>query len=183
MVTTGLPPHIDLCFGTPGVAALPDASPFQDEVRDSTDYSAVHLTDQGRQAIAARAIAIDRHGLPHARRRLEAHPGSVTELLDYEHQVNELRRLLHLVEVAPSTSELPDDPDRVDLGEHVELADGRGTRRRVTVVDPVEVTRGRSCIAATSGLGRALLGRRVGEWTTIPTPRGPRQAQILSATR
>jgi transcription elongation GreA/GreB family factor len=183
VVTTGLSPGIDLCFGTAGMAELADTTPFQDGISQASDLSTIHLTDEGRQAIAARAIAIDRRRLPQARRRLQAQPESAQNILDYEHQVNELRRLLHLVETAPSTAELPDDPDRVDLGEHVELALERGTRRRVTVVDPIEVTRGRSCVASTSGLGRALLGRQVGDWTAIPTPRGPRQAQILSATR
>jgi transcription elongation GreA/GreB family factor len=104
-------------------------------------------------------------------------------LVAYEVVRNEFELLAKLVATAPRTGEIPDDPQRVELGERVELATEDGARRRLVVVADVEATRGRACAAASSGTGRALLGRRIGDWTSLPTPRGPRRARIVAATR
>jgi transcription elongation GreA/GreB family factor len=143
----------------------------------------VHLTDAGRRQLTNRARRIERKELPAARRRIRAHLSDAAALLTYERLLNDYRALATLIATAPRTAEIPDDPERVELGERVVLASEDGSRRSLVVVADIEATRGRACAAASSGIGRALLGHRVGDWTSVPTPRGPRRAQILAATR
>ena len=181
LVTT-LPGHIDLCFGLPDVDYSADGDDH-DAPTPARKADLVHLTDDGRRLLAARVARIERHEIPKARARLRRHAESADVARDYELLVNDLRRLSYLVQHAPRTADLPDDPQRVELGEQVSLEIEGGGQRRLLVVDPVEVTRGRSCVSATSGLGKAILGGRVGDRTAIPTARGPRLARILSATR
>jgi transcription elongation GreA/GreB family factor len=187
-LVASLPSDIDLCFGLPEVNYSADAdadadAEGRDAVTSGRKADVVHLTDDGRRLLAARVARIERHEIPKARARLRRHAESAEVARAYEVLVNDLRGLSYLVQHAPRTADLPDDPHRVELGEQVSLEIEGGGQRRLLVVDPIEVTRGRSCVSATSGLGRAILGGRVGDRTAIPTARGPRLARILSATR
>jgi transcription elongation GreA/GreB family factor len=182
-VAASLPTSIDVCFGQPGIDLPPEIDRALKPATCPSCSTDVHLTEDGRRLLTARASKLERHDIPKARARLRRSAGSADAAADYERLVNELRRLSDLVLHAPSTAELPDDPDRVELGEEVDLEIQGGGRRRILVVDPVEVSRGRACVSATSGLGKAVLGQRVGDCTAIPTAHGPRLARILSATR
>lgn len=180
---TGLPADVEICLGADSALAGDLAAKTTAAEVSTWQIAGVHLTDPGRRQLASRARRIEHNELPAARRRLRAQPGSATRLLAYERLLNDHRALATLVSTAPPTTEIPDDPERVELGERVVLVAEDGARRALVVVADVEVTRGRACAAASSGTGQALLGRRIGDWTSIPTPRGPRRAQILAATR
>jgi transcription elongation GreA/GreB family factor len=182
-VAVMLAPEVDLCFGQPGIDRARDLEPARQLAPTVGTSQSVHLTDDGRRLLAAKVGRIERHDIPRARARLRRNTGSSEAAIEYERLVNDLRRLSNLVCHAARTADLPDDPDRVELGERVSLEIQGGGHRQVLVVDPVEVSRGRACVSATSGVGKAILGRRVGETTAIPTSHGLRVARILSATR
>lgn len=181
-VVAGLPHQVEVRLGTPACIRGTDLAAVT-STRRWTQSEEVHLTDCGRRHLAACARHLERRDLPAARRRTKRYPESPVALMAYEDLLNDFRTLTSLVATAPSTADLPDDPDLVELGEHVELAAGDGARRRLVIVADIEATRGRACAAASSRLGQALLGHRVGEWTSVPTPRGARPARILAATR
>ncbi|HZV27866.1 MAG TPA: GreA/GreB family elongation factor [Acidothermaceae bacterium] len=174
---------IELCLGAD--AALTTQFPLNPSTQHVSRWhlAGVHLTDPGRRRLAVRARGIERNELPAARRRIRAQAASADALLTYERLLNDYRALTSLIATAPRTAEIPDDPGRVELGEQIELATEDGTRRRLVVVADVEITCARGYAAASSGIGRALLGRRIGDWTLIPTQRGMRRARILTATR
>lgn len=173
-----LRPATDLVFGTE-LGAAPDLAATDREFTYADD---VYLTDDGRERLSKRRHALERKDLPRLRHRMHQQPTGPA-VLTYESALNDLRVLTALIDHAPSTSDIPDDPQRVELGEHVELAAEHANRRTVTVVADIEAGRGPERVAASSALGRALLGQRVGDWTTIPTSRGPQAAQVLAATR
>jgi transcription elongation GreA/GreB family factor len=181
-VVAGLPHQVEVLLGTPACVGGTDFAGVA-STRRWTQTEEVHLTDCGRRHLAASARHLERRELPAARRRTKRDADSPVALMAYEDLLNDYRTLMSLVANAPRTADLPDDPDLVELGEHVELAANDGTRRRLVVVADIEATRGRACAAASSRLGQALLGHRVGEWTSVPTPRGARPARILAATR
>jgi transcription elongation GreA/GreB family factor len=182
-LATSLPADVEICLGADTALTEEFARTASAAEVSTWQIAGVHLTDPGRRQLAHRARRIEHKELPTARRQVRAQPGAAARLLGYERLLNDYRALTALVATAPPTTEIPDDPERVELGERVVLAAEDGARRALVVVADVEVTRGRACAAASSGTGQALLGRRVGDWTSIPTPRGPRRAQILAATR
>jgi transcription elongation GreA/GreB family factor len=193
-VAVRLPAQIDLRFAVPqarpaaATASKPDGRPARPTGTPPPppplEAQLPHLTDEGRMQLARRAARIERDSLPNARWRLQQSGGAPSAVIELENQINQLRRLGDLVLGAPSTHTIPDDPRAVELGEQVtvQLAE-TGRRRRVVVVDPVEAVRGRACVSATSGLGRELLGGRIGDRVTVPTPQGPAEARIVAAVR
>jgi transcription elongation GreA/GreB family factor len=178
-----LPAEVELCFGPPGISYVNEVDETHRTAPPAARPEVVHLTDDGRRLLAGRVTKIERHEIPKARARLRRHAGLAAAAVGYETLVNDLRMLSDLVLNAPRTAELPDDPDRVELGEQVSLEIEGGGQRHLLVVDPIEVSRGRACVSATSGLGKAILGRRIGDCTAIPTAHGTRLARIVSATR
>jgi len=66
----------------------------------------------------------------------------------------------------------PDDPERVYFGAWVTLEDEEGDEVVYRVVGPDEFDAARGLISMDSPLGRALLGRRVGDEVTVERPRG-----------
>jgi transcription elongation factor GreB len=69
-------------------------------------------------------------------------------------------------------SEPPDDRTRVFFGAWVEVVEESGTRRRHRIVGPDEFDQGSGYISMDSPLGRALMGRRVGDMIEIQRPSG-----------
>jgi transcription elongation GreA/GreB family factor len=78
-----------------------------------------------------------------------------------------LRQVLVLLATSEPAAQLPNEANRIELGERVELT-GRDGARQYVVVDPVEAVLGGERVAVTSALGQALLGRRLGEEILLP---------------
>ncbi len=119
-----------------------------------TPTHAVLLTASGRRAFARYAEALY---------RAAEQPG----IPNRQAIRNALRQVLVLLATAEPAAQLPDDGNRIELGERVELTNSVGVRQ-VVVVDPMEAALGGERIAVTSQLGQALLGRRLGDAIALP---------------
>jgi transcription elongation factor GreA len=67
----------------------------------------------------------------------------------------------------------------IQIGCRVTFKDKTGAAEVVRVVDPVEAHLDDERISATSPLGRALLGARVGDTFSVEAPRGAWTAEIV----
>ena len=101
----------------------------------------------------------------------------------YQRAAHELVRLRALLESASVLDDLPDDPRRVDLGDHVSIRLDDGTEETYVIVLGVEAVVDDARISVESPLGQALLGRRVGDTVEVAVPAGCYRCTILSAKR
>src|SRR3970040_639767 len=69
---------------------------------------------------------------------------------------------------------------RVFFGAWVTVVDGSGTRRRHRIVGPDEFDQGAGYISMDSPLGRALLGKRVGDELEIQLPTGATRVTVTA---
>ena len=77
-------------------------------------------------------------------------------------------------------SEAPSDRGRVFFGAWVTIEEEDGATRRHRIVGPDEFDRAPGYISMDSPLGRALLGRRVGESVEIELPAGSQNITIAA---
>ena len=101
----------------------------------------------------------------------------------YQRSARELTRLQALIDSAATLDDLPDDPRRVELGDHVTIRLDDGTEESYVIVHDVEAVVDDARISVKSPLGQALLGRRVGDTVELAVPAGSYRCTILSATR
>lgn len=102
-------------------------------------------------------------------------------MLDMVGELNSLqaRRAEQEDVLARSVEPPPAPADVVGLGTVVRVRDPEGDEAVYTLVNPAEVAAGRGRVSTGAPLGRALLGRRVGETVTVEAPAGPWRALIL----
>jgi transcription elongation factor GreA len=73
--------------------------------------------------------------------------------------------------------------DKVGLGSTVKVYDNdKGEEIEYTLVTSEESDVAAGKISTTSPIGRALLGKKVGDTTTVVTPMGKREIEVLSLT-
>jgi transcription elongation factor GreA len=113
----------------------------------------------------------------------EAEPGY--ELAKEEQATLEKRILL--IEHTLANAEIIDESaaqhsDTVRLGSTVVVKGEDGKEQTVHVVGPLEVNPLRGYISDESPVGRALMGRRVGDTVEVAVPNGTRQLKIVSLT-
>jgi len=73
--------------------------------------------------------------------------------------------------------------DRVALGSTVKIYDGtKDEELTYKLVTSEESDVGKGLISTTSPIGRALMGKKVGDTTTVTTPNGDRELEILKLT-
>jgi transcription elongation factor GreA len=85
--------------------------------------------------------------------------------------------------VAGTVEDVPDDPTIVELGDAVTIRLDDGTEETYFVVDAAEAPVDDERISEYSPLGRALLGRRVGEMVDVEVPSGSYRCLITRAAR
>jgi transcription elongation factor GreB len=85
------------------------------------------------------------------------------------------RRLAFLgkrLEVLTIVDRKPDNSGRVFFGAYVTLEDENGQSVSYQIVGPDETDNQGRCVSCESPMGRALLGRQVGDEVTVPRPKG-----------
>lgn len=87
-----------------------------------------------------------------------------------------LLSMLTVVEPQPDT-------DQVYFGAWVELADEGGARVHWRLVGPDEVDASQGLISVHSPVGRALLGKSVGDTVVVERPRGAREFEVKGIGR
>jgi len=81
--------------------------------------------------------------------------------------------------LARSIEPAPAPADVVGVGTTVRLRDAEGQESVYTLVSPAEAAAGLGRVSTDAPLGRALIGRRVGETITVEAPAGAWRALIL----
>lgn len=143
----------------------------------------VRLTRQGRRHLGARARNLRDEIIP---RLIELRDGSDRDdsvVADYQRATAELARICTVLATARPVEALADDPDVVELGEAVTIRVVGAPPERYVIVDSSEAIVGAGRASALSPLGRALLGRRVGDEVEVAAPGGTYRCVIESATR
>ena len=89
-----------------------------------------------------------------------------------------IKRLDNAEVVDPSARAGIDDEDRVYFGATVDVVNGRGEPRTVSIVGVDEIDTARGYISWVSPMARALIKAREGDTVTLQTPGGPEQLEI-----
>lgn len=76
----------------------------------------------------------------------------------------------------------PDNSGRVFFGAYVTLEDEAGAKVLYQIVGPDETDTNGGSISCESPMGRALLGRRLGDEVTVPRPKGAAEFLITGIT-
>lgn len=148
----------------------------------SLDDGTIVLTAEGRRRLAARLAAAEAE-LIELERRL---PGSEQRHLDLQERarlderVHELRATLSR---AVTVDAVEEDPAVLEVGDEVELEYDDSEQQTVVLVHPVEVDPEHGHVSTASPLGRALLGRRVGDTVEVAAPGGRYEVRVLRQRR
>lgn len=140
------------------------------------------LTSDSREKLAARVGELE--GLAAA--LLEKLRGGDTDdvtAVEYGRTLDEVTRLKSALTEARPVDELPEDPRRVVLGDTVTVHLADGAAESYVVVHPLEAPYDDVLISSASPLGRAVLGRRVGDEVDVIAPAGTYRCTIVSADR
>jgi transcription elongation factor GreA len=146
------------------------------------------LTPAQRDALAAELAELEgpkRKAIVQAIKTAREH-GDLSENFEYHSAKNEqgllearIRTLRSRLEQAEIVDESELAHDEIGVGSLVEIEDETGERLNVEISS---VT-GSGAVSPDSPLGRALLGRRVGDSVEVDAPRGSWTARILSVAR
>ncbi len=147
-----------------------------------TQEDAASAAPGPQRPISTAEAPITRRGLralEEALRAAQVAPAGETEpaRAHREHQVKALTtRLRHVRPVDP-----PDGPaERAFFGAYVEVEDEDGATRTYQLVGPDEVDAAQGRVSVDSPLGRALLGRAIGESVTVERPRGATELSVTA---
>jgi len=148
----------------------------------------VYLTPEGKQRFAAELkelTSVRRHEVEDRIRRAKEFSDTVdnaeydeakTEQAFVEGRIQELERLLSAAKVI---EEPPAQADYVRMGAHIKVVDGEGEEETYYLVGSHEADPRRGLVSNESPVGRALIGKRVGDEVTVVAPAGAFNLKIL----
>ncbi len=148
----------------------------------------VYLTPEGKRRFAAELhelVTVRRHEVAEQIRRAKEFSDAVdnaeydeakTDQSFFEGRILELERLLSAAKLIeqPTTK-----PDFVRMGARVKVTDNEGDQQTYHLVGSSEADPRRSQISNESPIGRALIGKRVGDEVTVVAPAGAFTLKIL----
>ena len=152
----------------------------------------VYLTPEGKQRFATELHELQtvrRHQVEEQIRRAKEFADTVDnaeydeakqEQAFVEGRIQELERLL-------STAKVIEEPaagkaDYVRMGSHIKVGDSEGEEETYYLVGSHEADPRRGLISNESPIGRALIGKRVGDEVTVVAPAGSFNLKILEIT-
>jgi transcription elongation factor GreA len=148
----------------------------------------VYLTGEGKQRFALELrelMTVKRHEVEDRIRRAKEFSDTVdnaeydeakTEQSFVEGRIQELERLLASAKVI---EEPPTKADYVRMGAHVKVVDSEGETETYYLVGSHEADPRHGQISNESPIGRALIGKRVGDEVTVVAPAGSFTLKIL----
>jgi transcription elongation factor GreA len=149
------------------------------------EAAAVVLTPEGQRRLAARAAWLATGPIPRfAHYYLDDPDQHGWASAEYGHDVSELALLTRILQRAITTDQLaPENPGIVELGDEVAVEFANGYTQRFLVTSPIEAQLDDLNISVESPLGRALVGRRVGDQVEVDAPDGRYRCRILTTGR
>jgi transcription elongation GreA/GreB family factor len=149
----------------------------------SQSIQAPLLTNDGRNLLAERLRRLRDETLPELTAALDQSAQDPAVQADLDLASREVGRLAHLLKSAGSITEIPEDPDVVQLGDWITVRTDEGETNRYLIVHPAEAAVDRQRISADSPLAVAALGRRVGDLVEIDAPGGRYRCRIVEVLR
>lgn len=144
----------------------------------------IRLTRSGQRALTARALLLRDEIIPDLESQRVNYPREETIRFEAERAVGELARIVETLATAQPAEAIPDDPQVVELGEIVTIRLEGLPAEHYVVVHPCEESRGvGGRTSSQSPLGRALLGRRIGDEVEVLAPGGTYRCIIEGADR
>lgn len=140
------------------------------------------LTQEGRKRLEERARRLREETIPSLNAAMERDEPDSAAQVEHDLAVNELQRLTYLLETARSAEDLPEDPDKVQIGDWVTIESDDETSRYL-IVDPAEAGVDDDRISSGSPLARALLGCHVGDEAEVLSPGGRYIVRIVEVLR
>jgi transcription elongation factor GreA len=158
-------------------------------MNSSNASDVIALTPQGRADLENELQRLRNETLPALAARLaDAREDPATRdedagLLELQEEQRRLeRRATELERVLASAREIaPTAGGVVGLGSRVEVEE-EGEREAFQLVDPREANAAEGRISVVSPVGKALLGRSVGDEVMVPLPAGDRRLVVVSVT-
>jgi len=148
----------------------------------------IYLTSEGRQRHLQRLEHLLTVRRPEVAEYIHdaRESGDVTDNVAYEEAKNEqakiegeIARLQRLLASAKELK-LKQGGEEISLGSYVRLRNEENREFRYAIVGPDEANPSEGKISNESPVGRALIGRKMGESVTVSTPSGVRMYTILS---
>ncbi len=148
----------------------------------------VYLTQEGRQRYLQRLEHLLTIKRPEIAESIHdaREAGDITDNAAYEEAKNEqariegeIARLQWLLDSAKELR-LKQGGQEVTLGSHVHLRNEDNREFHYAIVGPHEANPSEGKISNESPVGRALMGRKVGDTVTVSTPSGVRTYSVLS---
>jgi transcription elongation GreA/GreB family factor len=143
----------------------------------------VPLTQAGHDRLVERLEHLESTVLPELTSLLRSAGSGAEASAAFARGIEEIERLSFAVRGAVLTTELPDDPEMVEVGDLVTFSTPDGSIDSVLIVHPVEAPLDDVRVSYEAPLSTALLGKRVGETVHYATPSGPKTATITRAIR
>ncbi len=148
----------------------------------------VYLTSEGRQRHLQRLEHLLTIKRPEVAEYIHdaKESGDITDNAAYEDAKNEqakiegeIMRLQRLLSIAKELK-LRQGGEEISLGSHVRLRNEDNREYRYAIVGPHEANPSEGKISNESPVGRALMGRKLGDSVTVSTPSGVRTYTILA---
>lgn len=148
----------------------------------------VYLTSEGKQRFSAELrelVSVRRHEVEERIRRAKEFSDTVdnaeydeakTEQAFVEGRIQDLERMLSAAKVI---EEPTSKADYVRMGTHIKVVDPEGEEETFYLVGSHEADPRRGLISNESPIGRALIGKRVGDEVTVVAPAGAFTLKIL----
>ena len=149
----------------------------------------IHLTHAGYERLKAelqQLKKVERPATIAAIATAREH-GDLSENADYsaarekqgfvEGRINELEDKLARTEVMPPPNS---NHDLVQFGAFVMVRDDRGQEKRYQLVGELEADIASGSLSTASPIGRALLGKKIGDMVEVITPSGEKNYEILN---
>jgi transcription elongation GreA/GreB family factor len=161
---------------------FPATAAQRDVVRPRPDHGEPCLTADGRDALTARLGMLEAMVADLANRLRD--PEARADVVEvYQRATMEVERLRVVLDTAGTLDDLPDDPQRVDIGDRVSIRLEDGTEETYLLVHPAEAMADGARVSTESPLGTALLARQVGETLEVSVLGGSYRCTIIRAGR
>lgn len=149
---------------------------------DRNDVPPVVVSEDGRRLLERRVQQLNER-LELLRGALDDGQRSRDVVQECLRLAEERDRLVGLLASSHPVVDRPDDPHVVEVGDTVGIRLDDGTEERYLIVHGFEVELGDRRISPDSPLGRAVLGRRVGDVVGVRAPSGTYSCMVTAASR
>lgn len=148
----------------------------------NTEPPLMLVSESGRRRLDDRVRQLDAR-LEELRGALEEAERGREILQEHLRVAEERDRILTVLNSSGRLVDSSDDPGVVEIGDTVGLLFDDGTEERYMLVHGLEVGIDDRRISSDSPLGRAILGRRVGDAVDVRAPSGTYRCTVTAASR